>query len=101
MKSTSSSPWISVNYFEPLAIEDYAKSETVPKTPPNQKGETKQTKGPEEQKSKDPQVEKSKCPDKLREESAEWVVWMMHQDTRKGERVLGHWTHLRKKSEVT
>ena len=95
----SSLPWISVNYFAPLAIQDDAESNTVPQNPSDQKRET--SVGPKDQNLKDPQVEKPKHPDKPRENSAEWVLCMIHQDMRKRKRALGNWTHPTRKSEVT
>ena len=35
------------------------------------------------------------------EGTAEWVLWMVHQNPKEGERVLGDWTHRGRKSEAT
>ena len=32
---------------------------------------------------------------------AEWVLWMMHQNLKEGESVLGCWTHRGRKSKAT
>ena len=39
--------------------------------------------------------------EKPEEGTAEWVLWMMHQNLRKGEKALEQWMHQGRKSEAT
>ena len=87
MKSTSSSLGNSVNYFALLAMEDESESETASENPQEADREVQEREVREQQKA-NKQAPKPMQPAKPEEGTAEWVLWMLHQNTEKGRKVL-------------
>ena len=83
VKCMSSSPMVSVNYFSPLNIEESTEIESMLDSPQNAEKRVGAVDA-----------------DVPVEGTAEWVLWMMHQNPKEGESVLGDWTHIGRKSEV-
>jgi len=74
----SSSPWVSVNYFLPLTIEENT--------------ETKSTICPQEVEKVDVKEEDKRAKagddEQLTEGMEEWVLWVMHQNAEEGQGAL-------------
>ena len=79
----SSFPGISVNYFSLLNIEESTETESMLNS--SQKAEKR--------------VGVVNVDEPV-EGTAEWVLWMMHQNPKEGERELGHWMHRGRKSKA-
>ena len=82
MKRTSSLPWVSVNYFTPLAVEE--STEPEPETISEQSLKVKK----EREKKKKERVVMTKEAERPEEGIAEWVLWKMHQYDKLGHEVL-------------
>ena len=75
MKSISSFPWVSVNYFLPLTIEETTETKSMPDCP----------QGVEEVDAKEEDKRAEGGDDgQLTEGMAEWVLWVMHQNSEEG-----------------
>ena len=94
----SSLPWVSVNYFSPLTVGESTEPEMVSDYPfENERNEKcLEVEG----RRKEVEGRQTKRFEKAKEGMAEWVLWMMHQDSSRGEKVLEPWTHRGRKSEV-
>ena len=94
----SSLPWVSVNYFSPLTVEESTEPETVSDYPLENERNEKCIEV--EVRRKEVEGRQMKRLEKPKEGMAEWVWWMTHQDSSRGEKVLEQWTHQGRKSEV-
>src|SRR3979490_1172467 len=95
VKRMSSSPWTSVNYLTPLAVEE--STEPEPETIPEQSLNVKK----EREKKRKERVVITKEAERTKGGTAEWVLWKMHQNDKLGQEVLRQCTHRGRRAEVT
>ena len=81
-------------------MEDESESKTAHENPQEADREVQEREVREHQKAKK-QAPKLMQPAKPEEGTAEWVLWMLHQNMEKGRKVLEQWAQWGRKEEVT